>query len=424
MRRLGVGFALHADLDYLELARSILEDDADFFEVNPETLWRMRGGRLERNDYRPLFLEMKRRSRKPFVAHGLAFSIGSPLARDRARTSAWLERLRDDHATFGFEYLTEHLGWVTAEGLHAVLPLPLPPTQSAVAAVAARMRLLARVVPAVGFENNVTYFALGDVAREPDFFNAICRAAPCGMLLDLHNVHTQCRNAGVDAREYVDRIDASNVIEIHLSGGSESEAGWLKSGRVYRLDSHDGPVPEEAWSLLERVLPRCRSLRGIVVERLNGTFAAGDVPALSAEVKRAKELLRKRVVRRSKSPAPPRLEKGEPLASEQKSMIRALTSDEPSKRLKHADVDGVSLTGLLVRKLRFERICRGDETAEAWFERDPRGFTEAFKRYNREVPPRDYFPRQEAETFRRWCEERGVHRQEHEPTAKAPRRQE
>src|SRR5262245_46474638 len=295
MHRLGVGFALHSDLDYLELARPILEGEAEYFEVNPETLWRRRGGRLERNDFHALFSEMQRRSRKPFVAHGLAFSIGSPLAGDRARASAWLERLRDDQATFHFPFMTEHLGWTLADGRQAVLPLPLPLTAESVAAVAARMRLLSRVVPVVGFENNVTYFALGDVSREPEFFNAICRAAPCGLLLDLHNVHTQCVNAGIDADDYVDRIDASRVIQIHLSGGSDSEAAWLASRRVYRLDSHDGPVPEPVWRLLERVVPRCRNLRGIVVERLNGTFEAKDVPSLAGEVWRAKDVFKRRV---------------------------------------------------------------------------------------------------------------------------------
>ena len=38
---LGVGVPLHADLEYLEDCREILEDDADYFEVNPETLWRV-----------------------------------------------------------------------------------------------------------------------------------------------------------------------------------------------------------------------------------------------------------------------------------------------------------------------------------------------------------------------------------------------
>ena len=292
MNALGVGFALHPDLEYLELAREVLERDADFFEINPETLWRPEGGRLVRNDYYPLYQGIRDRSGKPFVAHGLEFSIGTPVADDRPRADAWLERLRDDQSEFRFPWISEHLGWQIGGGLQTTLPLPLPPTPEAVAVVAERMRLLASVAGLSAFENSANYIALGDPAAEPDFFNAICRAAPCRLLLDLHNVHTQCLNMGLDPNAYVDRLDPDLVLEIHLSGGSRSDPEWLDSRRVFRLDSHDGPVPEEVWALYERVLPRCRGLRGVVVERLNGTFGPEGVAGLAEEVRRAKEALR------------------------------------------------------------------------------------------------------------------------------------
>lgn len=292
MDRLGVGFALHPDLDYLELAREILERDADFFEINPETLWRPENGRLVRNDFYPLYQQIRDRSRKPFVAHGLDFSVGTPLADDRPRSEAWLERLRDDQAEFRFPWMSEHLGWQVVDGLQTTLPLPLPPTAEAVGVVADRMRLLASVAGLSAFENSANYFALGDPMAEPAFFNEICRTAPCRLLLDLHNVHTQCLNFGLDPRDYLERLDLDHALEIHLSGGSASDPDWLDSRRVFRLDSHDGPVPEEVWALFERVLPRCRGLRGVVVERLNGTFGPEQVAGLAAEVRRAKELWR------------------------------------------------------------------------------------------------------------------------------------
>ena len=107
----------------------------------------------------------------------------------------------------------------------------------------------------------------------------------------------------------------------------------------------------------------------------------------------------------------------------QRVLARALTSDAPLDVLRAesaglseeerawlaaADLDGLRLTGLLVRKLRFERICRGDAAAERWFERDPEAFVRAFKAYNAEVPPVEIFPRQEALAFREWCRKNGV----------------
>src|SRR5258708_17460360 len=126
--RLGIGFSLHADLEFLELAREIIEDEANYFEVNPETLWRIEEGQLARNDFHALFQEIRVRSGKPFVAHGLAFSLGTPSEStgEHIRTNDWMKRLRDDHETFRFEWLTEHLGWTQVDGLQTTLPLPLP----------------------------------------------------------------------------------------------------------------------------------------------------------------------------------------------------------------------------------------------------------------------------------------------------------
>ena len=72
------------------------------------------------------------------------------------------------------------------------------------------------------------------------------------------------------------------------------------------------------------------------------------------------------------------------------------------------DPDGLELTRLIVKKLRFEFIVRGDSEAEAWFDRDPAAFTVAFKAYDLEVPPRSWFPREEGEAFRRWCDSRNL----------------
>ncbi|MGH7149668.1 MAG: hypothetical protein ACREIU_03160 [Planctomycetota bacterium] len=73
-----------------------------------------------------------------------------------------------------------------------------------------------------------------------------------------------------------------------------------------------------------------------------------------------------------------------------------------------ADPDGLRLTALLVAKLRFERLIRGSSKAGEWFDRDPRGFTEAFRRYHAEVPPTTSEPREETRHFEAWLADRGV----------------
>lgn len=423
---LGVGFSLHADLEYLELARPILEEDADYFEVNPETMWRKEGDRLVRNDYRDLFRQIRDASGKPFVAHGLALSLGSALDEpgEEARLEAWLERIADDHATFEFEWISEHLGWIQCAGRQAVLPLPLPFTQEAADLVSARLRRLAEVVPDVAFENSANYFLFGRAEDEPAFLNALLHQTPCALMLDLHNVYTQAVNMGFDAHAYVDALDLSRVVQIHLSGGSDSEPGWLASGRTMRLDSHDGPVPDQVWDLLAHVLPRCTRLRGILVERLNGTFDEGDVPLLSEEVHRARSLLEARtIVPATGPPEPESLPRGEGFGllrrwlvdvfhgPDAATRLRAPTEELPPsvrESLDAVDPDGFALTALIVRKLRFERLCMGDRRIEAWFDGDPHTFSDLFADYAREVPPTPYFPNEEATSFHAWRIRAGI----------------
>jgi uncharacterized protein (UPF0276 family) len=290
---LGVGFVLHPDAHYLSLCRPIIEDEADFLEVAPETLWQADAdGRLAPSPWADVMDDLRRSSGKPFVGHGVGLSVGTALGdpADDARLERWLAQIARDQERFGFLWYTEHLGWVQAEGREAVLPLPLPPTDEAVQTVAARLNCLRPIIPAVGFENQVSYFALGDVRQEPAFWNRIAAAGDLWLLLDLHNCWTQCVNFGVPLEEYLAGIDLTRVLEVHLSGGSDSEPGWLPSGRVLRIDSHDGPVPEPVWRAFAEVRPRCPNLRGVVVERMNGTVTPGDVPALRDEVRLARRI--------------------------------------------------------------------------------------------------------------------------------------
>jgi hypothetical protein len=108
----------------------------------------------------------------------------------------------------------------------------------------------------------------------------------------------------------------------------------------------------------------------------------------------------------------------------EEAVARAMTARDPVEALREAgrdpalpiglrrallaaDPDGVRMAALLVARLRFERLLRGCPEAEAWFDRDPADFSDAFRRYHAEVPPSAFFPPAEARLFRRWLAERG-----------------
>ena len=70
--------------------------------------------------------------------------------------------------------------------------------------------------------------------------------------------------------------------------------------------------------------------------------------------------------------------------------------------LGQVDEDGLRISGLLVAKLRFERLMNGSRRAAEWFGTDPGAFTESFRRYHASVAPTEMFPSLEARQFEAW----------------------
>lgn len=75
-----------------------------------------------------------------------------------------------------------------------------------------------------------------------------------------------------------------------------------------------------------------------------------------------------------------------------------LSRDERSWLL-GASADGLRLSRLLVRKLRLQRLVRGDRAFEALAASDPAALAQRFAAYDAAVPPHAVFPRDEAAAF-------------------------
>jgi hypothetical protein len=284
-----VGLALPPDEETLARLEPLALAEADIVEVAPETLWRPDGrGDPVPNGFHARFLALRRRTGRPFVAHGVGLSPGGAGPEAHRRRRRWMARIAADHAAFAFLWYTDHLGVSAPAGENVALPLPLPMTGVAAAAVRRSLRELASVVPTVGLENTAHHFVFGDPLDEPAFIATCLRDAHAHLLLDLHNVHAMSTNLGFPAERYLECLPLHKVIEIHLAGGSPSRPGWLPERRRVRLDSHDDAAPDEVWRLLRHVRRRCPALRALVIERMEGTVAPADVPLLREELRRAR----------------------------------------------------------------------------------------------------------------------------------------
>lgn len=239
-------------------------DTLDYIELTPDILLQDKGpGQPDRFLQVPKEWESIRRlaQRWPLVAHHIGFSLGSADYFDQE----YLDNVLQLHREFGFHWHSDHLSYSKliqgeAPEYNTCLALPVPYDTETMEMVAAKIRLIRESIGTPFFiENNVYFTEIPDEEHtEPEFLKGLCREAGCGLLLDLHNVYVNSRNFSFDPKTFVDALDLSTVSEIHIAGGNEA-------GGMY-LDSHSGACPDQVWELLDYVLPRCSSIRGVTFE--------------------------------------------------------------------------------------------------------------------------------------------------------------
>lgn len=418
-----VGLTLPPDEEFLDRCRPLLEL-VDYAEVAPETLWRVSRdssvvGSVVDNGYAAAIADLVQRASLFCVSHGVGLSLGA-VDDDPARVALWEARLRDNHARFSFQWMSDHSGLTTTAGLHLALPVPVPPTVARAAATATKLRLLRSICrgPAL-VETSALPFLVGDFRDEAALIAACVEQDGAhqglGINLDLHNAWTMAENLGFDVDDFVGRLPLDQVVAIHVSGGTRSDPGWLPGGRTVRLDSHDGAVPDEVFALLARVAPRCPQLLGVTLERLEGTIGAAggdddDVPRLAQELRTIRDIVgRPQMAQTTAPPHRPLFATDEDV--DDGAWARAFLAADPigavgaligaAALADERQQDGVRTAALLIAKLRFERLLNGDDgSVVAEFERGPAAFAAKFKRYHRAVLPTSWHPPGEAALWR------------------------
>lgn len=444
---IAIGFTLQPEVEFLDRTQALL-DVVDYVEVAPETLWRVTAdGAVVDNGYVDVIADLAHDASAFVVAHGVGFSLGALASGDDGdddRTALWLAQLARNHARFAFAWVSDHGGLTTTARHHLALPVPVPATPLRARATAHRLaRMATHLQRAALVEVSAWPFFCGDDAlavaawygacvcgddsdsdrddRDDDDSVDVLDDGERGLLLDLHNVWTMAQNLGFDVDAFLDALPLARVGEIHISGGTDSDVGWLPQGRVVRLDSHDDAVPEAVFDLLDAVVPRCPRLRGVTLERMEGTVTSDDdVARLRAELVRARAICAapppQAGASRSRVAWAPRVPRARlPLSAgaghdvDDDTYARALLAHDPVAAVQalwpRADADGVRTAALLIAKLRFERLVNGDALVVDEFNADPAGFVARFERYHARVAPSAWHPRAEAALFRAFVDD-------------------
>lgn len=209
--------------------------------------------------------------------HSASLSFASREAPSRAWTMQAVARLSDqlnplwvgDHASF------------TGTGAFNTMQL-LPPlrTEAVAQVVAHNVRHLAEVSGRpVLLEYATAHYDLGGTLSEGEFLDAALGGSGAGLLLDLHNVYCNALNGGIDPVRLLHSLPLHRTVQVHVAGGRAA------NGRYF--DSHDRPVPEPVWLLLEELLTVVAP-RSILLERDGGLE---DVAGIHNDLRRAHEIV-------------------------------------------------------------------------------------------------------------------------------------
>jgi uncharacterized protein len=284
--KLGVG------LLYNPSVPDFLRDNVDcwnYVEIIPDMFWTDRG-----RGQTPRYLELESWvdflawviQIRPVVAHNIGLSLGSADVFDLE----YLNHLRAWNARYNFAWHSDHLSFFKVGGVeggndhNAGLAVPIPHDREVLELITERILVVQHTIQTPFLiENNVYYVDIPDQdMSEAEFLTHLSHRTGCGLLLDVHNLYANARNHGFSTREFLEQLDLTRVIEVHIAGGSEL-------GGMY-TDSHSGPCPEPVWKLLEEVVPRAPNLCGITFEFHDSYYHVLKADGIRAELEHARSI--------------------------------------------------------------------------------------------------------------------------------------
>ncbi len=226
-----VGVGLRS-LHYEEILET--KPEIDWFEIHPENYFC--GG------VHKYFLD-KIADHYPLSMHAVGLSLGS----ESDVNTAHLAQLKTLVDRYDPVLVSDHIAWSASGNAHLNDLLPLPYTEESLRRV---VRNIDQVQNALGrrilVENPSTYIAFKDNdMSEAQFMNAVCKAAGCGMILDINNIYVQGHNHGINAQDYLNEINGNHVGEIHLAGHIEKDFG----AHSLLIDTHNRAICDAVWDL-------------------------------------------------------------------------------------------------------------------------------------------------------------------------------
>jgi len=176
--------------------------------------------------------------------------VGMSLASVEPLDLSYCQRIKALSNRVNAAWVSEHLCFSSALGVHSHDLLPIPYNQNSLDHCVNRVLQIQDFLgERILVENVSSYmtFENSDVS-EIDFLVALAEKADCHLLVDVNNIYVNQVNHGLDGEGYIDQLPIDRIKEIHL-------AGYQQQGN-YLLDAHNNPVSEPVWKLYQRLIDR------------------------------------------------------------------------------------------------------------------------------------------------------------------------
>lgn len=189
---------------------------------------------------------MLQRIRERFIV--VLHCVGCNLLGHEDLDLGYLDRVAQLADELDAPFVSDHLCWVREHGRHHHDLLPTPYAEELVEFAAERAALIQQHLGRpFGLENLSSYVSFqSSTMGECDFYQAVVERSGCSYMLDLNNIYVSSQNHGFDPRSYLEAIDFSRVLQLHLAGHER-----LADGSI--VDTHDRALCPEVLSMYEQV---------------------------------------------------------------------------------------------------------------------------------------------------------------------------
>lgn len=193
--------------------------------------------------------------RLPLFVHGLGLSLGTPGPLDARRVEAFARVAELANP----RWISEHVAFTRTAEVDLGHLNPVPLTRDAMKTIADHAREVAeRCRRPMLLENITSHLKLTGELTEPEFLNALCERADCGLLLDVTNLFINSRNHRFDPLAWLHEIEPRRIRQLHIVGYA------MQAGRY--MDSHSAPIQEELIELAQAVAAYA-PVEAVVLER-------------------------------------------------------------------------------------------------------------------------------------------------------------